>query len=474
MFRLHRMSFRQLLLAAFLSIAGLLAAVSLRGLFALEDLIAQSRAASAQAVALNEATQLLAERGVAMERAARQFMVLDDPQLRASFDEARGDATAVLDRRLAPELPPPVIARWREQLARIAGELDDTARSPLDGDSALTPMFRELEAAAVDMATRVRLLSESRNEQMQEAFEAGRARLGQQVLAAIAVAALAALGFGWWLSRPLVRLEEAVVGLGENRLDQPVQIAGPSDLRSLGQRLEWLRLRLQELDEDKARFLRHVSHELKTPLAALREGVALLQDEVAGTLSDDQREVAAILAQNTHALQAQIEDLLRFNAVAFEARRLVRRRTDLLALLQASVDLQRLQWQARQLRVTVEGEPVQAEVDADKLGTVVGNLLSNAIRFSPAGADIRLLLNQGPGWVTLDVVDQGSGVAAGDRERLFEPFYRGQNQPEGALRGSGIGLSIVREYVQAHGGRVQFLHDGPGAHFRIELPHAAD
>jgi two-component system, NtrC family, sensor histidine kinase GlrK len=474
MFRLHRMSFRQLLLAAFLSIAGLLAAVSLRGLFALEDLIAQSRAASAQAVALNEATQLLAERGVAMERAARQFMVLDDPQLRASFDEARGDATAVLDRRLAPELPPPVIARWREQLARIAGELDDTARSPLDGDSALTPMFRELEAAAVDMATRVRLLSESRNEQMQEAFEAGRARLGQQVLAAIAVAALAALGFGWWLSRPLVRLEEAVVGLGENRLDQPVQIAGPSDLRSLGQRLEWLRLRLQELDEDKARFLRHVSHELKTPLAALREGVALLQDEVAGTLSDDQREVAAILAQNTHALQAQIEDLLRFNAVAFEARRLGRRRTDLLALLQASVDLQRLQWQARQLRVTVEGEPVQAEVDADKLSTVVGNLLSNAIRFSPAGADIRLLLNQGPGWVTLDVVDQGSGVAAGDRERLFEPFYRGQNQPEGALRGSGIGLSIVREYVQAHGGRVQFLHDGPGAHFRIELPHVAD
>jgi two-component system, NtrC family, sensor histidine kinase GlrK len=474
MFRLHRMSFRQLLLAAFLSIAGLLAAVSLRGLFALEDLIAQSRAASAQAVALNEATQVLAERGVAMERAARQFMVLDDAQLRRSFDEARADATAVLDRRLAPELPPPAIARWREQLTRIAGELDQTSRSPLDGDSALTPMFRELEAAAVDMATRVRLLSESRNEQMQEAFEAGRVRLGQQVLAAIAVAALAALGFGWWLSRPLVRLEEAVVGLGENRLDQPVQIAGPSDLRSLGQRLEWLRLRLQELDEDKARFLRHVSHELKTPLAALREGVALLQDEVAGTLSDDQREVADILAQNTHALQAQIEDLLRFNAVAFEARRLVRRRTDLLALLQASVDAQRLQWQARQLRVTVEGEPVQAEVDADKLGTVVGNLLSNAIRFSPAGADIRLLLAQRPGWVTLDVVDQGSGVDAGDRERLFEPFYRGQNQPEGALRGSGIGLSIVREYVQAHGGRVQFLHDGPGAHFRIELPHAAD
>ncbi|MCV4754072.1 ATP-binding protein, partial [Escherichia coli] len=68
--------------------------------------------------------------------------------------------------------------------------------------------------------------------------------------------------------------------------------------------------------------------------------------------------------------------------------------------------------------------------------------------------------------------DEGPGVAPADRERVFEPFYRGERQPEGAARGTGVGLSIVQEYVAAHGGRVRLLPEGPGAHFRIELPHA--
>jgi len=263
-----------------------------------------------------------------------------------------------------------------------------------------------------------------------------------------------------------------VVSLGENRLDQPIVIRGPTDVRLLGRRLEWLRLRLAELDSDKSRFLRHVSHELKTPLAALREGVSLLEDGVTGELSDNQREVARILRQNTHVLQGQIEDLLRFNAAAFEARQLVRRKTELTGLIKDLVAQQRLQWQARQLAVVVEGEPLVAEVDPDKLGAALGNLLSNAIRFSPLGATIRLSVTRVPGRACIDIVDQGVGVAAADRARVFEPFYRGERQPSDAVRGSGIGLSIVHEYVTAHGGQVELMDDGPGAHFHIELPHA--
>jgi two-component system sensor histidine kinase GlrK len=299
--------------------------------------------------------------------------------------------------------------------------------------------------------------------------------VGRQVLGAIVLAALLAVGFGVWLTRPLNRLERAIVFLGENRLDEPFDVRGPSDLRSLGQRLEWLRLRLRELDEDKARFLRHVSHELKTPLAALREGVALLEDEVAGPLTPDQREIARILGTNAVALQAQIESLLRFNAAAFEARQLVRRRTELRPLLQDLVDRQQLQWQARQLRIEVIGEAPAIDVDADKLAAALGNLLSNAIRFSPPGGRITVRLAAGPGRVVIDLADEGPGVAPADRTRIFEPFYRGGIQPDDAVRGTGIGLSIVREYVQAHGGRVDLLDlDAPGAHFRIELPNADD
>ena len=182
------------------------------------------------------------------------------------------------------------------------------------------------------------MATEARNRVLVEAMETGRAQLGRQILGTIVVTVVLALGFGLWLARPLQRLEEVMVSLGENRLDQPIDIRGPTDVRLLGRRLEWLRLRLAELDADKSRFLQHVSHELKTPLAALREGVALLEDGVTGTLSSSQREVARILRQNTSVLQGQIEDLLRFNAAAFEARRLVRRRTELTGLIGEVVD----------------------------------------------------------------------------------------------------------------------------------------
>ncbi|MFL6692108.1 MAG: sensor histidine kinase, partial [Ramlibacter sp.] len=245
--------------------------------------------------------------------------------------------------------------------------------------------------------------------------------------------------------------------------------------RRVSEQLEWLRLRLTELDADKARFLRHVSHELKTPLAALREGVSLLEEGVAGDINSRQREVTRILQHNATVLQDRIEALLRFNAAAFDARQLRRERTDLLALLQDHVEAQRLQWQARGLHVVVSGDPLVLPVDADKLGTAVANLLSNAIRFCPVGGTIRVAVADLPGRANIDISDDGPGVAPADRERIFEPFYRGERQPGDAPPGTGIGLSIVNEYIAAHGGRIELLaHDHrPGAHFRIDLPHAA-
>jgi two-component system, NtrC family, sensor histidine kinase GlrK len=290
---------------------------------------------------------------------------------------------------------------------------------------------------------------------------------------AIGLALVLAVGLGLWLARPFKRLEHAIVDLGENRLHDPINIRGPSDVRGVSQQLEWLRLRLTELDADKARFLRHVSHELKTPLAALREGVALLQDGVTGKLNTNQQEVVGILHQNTLGLQGQIEALLRFNAAAFEARQLRRRKTDLLELLNEQVQAQRLQWQGRQLSVQVEGEPASMPVDAEKLGAAIANLLSNAIRFSPRGGTVLVRLSAAPKGMRIDIHDEGPGVAQADRERVFEPFYRGERQPQDAVRGTGIGLSIVQEYVGAHGGRVGLLSDSHGGHFRVELPNAS-
>ncbi|HUG25373.1 sensor histidine kinase [Piscinibacter sp.] len=470
---LHRVSFRQLLLVAFLLVAALLAAASLHGLFTLERLIGQSREGAERSVTATAAVQNLAERSVAMERAARQYLVLDDSALRRRYAAASHDAIGALEQLQGNDLPASAANDWRSTADAIAALLDGPRATAPERDQALTDAFRELGVINEDVAQRVRRAMQSRNESLRDELEAGRLMLARQLLAAIGIALLMALAFGVLLSRPLKRVEEAIDRLGANRLDDRIEIDGPADVRQLGRSLDALRLRLAQQDAEKARFLRHVSHDLKTPLAALREGVALLEDGVTGALSTSQREVARILRHNTQALQVRIEDLLRFNAAVFEAQRLQRQPVELRSLIERVVDDQRLQAQARQLQVHVSGEPVSAELDPDKMATALANLLSNAIRFSALGGTIRFGVSQHADSVRIEIADSGPGVAVADRGRVFEPFYRGERQPQDAARGSGIGLSIVHEYVTAHGGRIELLPDEPGACFRIEVPHAS-
>ena len=468
-----RGSFQQLLLFAFLLITALLVGVALRSVFQYDALMTQSRDAAARALRLSGAAQSLAERSAAMERAGRQSLVLNDAVLRRRFDDAAREAHQVLERLERNGLAPAGIELWRAQLGVIEGLMSGSADSALSRESGMAMQFRELDSLNTNLAQQAQFLIELQNDALAKRIENARRRLMREVVAASILAVSLALAFGIWLARPFKRLEHAIVGLGQNRLDEPIDIRGPADVRRLSQQLEWLRLRLTELDADKARFLRHVSHELKTPLAALREGVSLLEDGVTGPLNPAQLEVAQILNQNTVSLQGQIEALLRFNAAAFEARELRRERTDLLPLVEEQIEAQRLQWQAHGLRVHAEGESLTLPVDRAKLGTAVANLLSNAIRYSARGGVITIVVSGTPTTACIDVNDAGPGIAVGDRDRIFEPFYRGERQPEHAVKGTGIGLSIVQEYIAAHGGRITLLPEGPGARFRIELPRTA-
>ncbi|MFA7557867.1 MAG: histidine kinase dimerization/phospho-acceptor domain-containing protein, partial [Hydrogenophaga sp.] len=350
-----RFSFPQLLLVAFLVIGALLGATALRSLFLLESLMSLSRASTEQAIELSTAAQSLSERSQAMERAARQALILGDRQLRQVFLQGAEQSHEILRRLRDNDLPPETVGLWQKQLELIEHLLDGPIETALDREREVAQEFRELDRLNALVAQQVQTVIGHRNKALQARFERNRQQLAMLVLGSIVLAAAMAIGFGIWLTRPLKRLERAIVGLGENRLQEPIDIPGPPDIRSVGQQLEWLRLRLTELDADKARFLRHISHELKTPLASMHEGVAVLGDGVAGPLSESQAEVVTILRHNTQQLQQQIEALLRFNAAAFEARQLNRQPTPLLALVQSQVDEQRLRWQARQLKVSVQG-----------------------------------------------------------------------------------------------------------------------
>jgi two-component system sensor histidine kinase GlrK len=477
---LSKLSFRQLLLGVFLLIAVLLGAASLNALWTLDRLAAHSRDSGRHALQLTEQTQRLAERSVAMARSARQFLVLDDPAFRSRYADAWRDAGLALDGIAAglPQAPRAPFEAWRQRSAEAWAILQSSPRGKpgqrLARQRALDQALAPLPAQSEQLANEVEREVERRNDVLLAELDQRRGVLKGQVIASIALAALLACGFSLWLARPLAQIEHAIDRLGENRYHQPVEVRGPSDLARVGQQLNWLRQRLSDLEEDKARFLRHISHELKTPLAALREGVALLEDGVAGALTPSQREVAAILNQNTASLQTQIEALLRYNTATFDAQHLHRQPTDPGQLLQQVIASQRLQWQADALHVTAEGAARPIALDADKLQVALGNLLSNAVRFSPRAGKVQFRLGERDGRLLLDCVDQGPGVAPADAERIFEPFYQGERQPPGARRGNGIGLSIVHEYIAAHGGILQLLPSPRGAHFRIELPYDHD
>jgi two-component system sensor histidine kinase GlrK len=311
---------------------------------------------------------------------------------------------------------------------------------------------------------------EGQNRKSLDDLETNRMRLGARIALALCGALLVALAMGWWLVRPVRHLEQAIIRLGASRFDEAVTVSGPADLRQLGKRLDWLRLRLAELEADRERALRHVSHELKTPLTALKEGVSLLREEVPGPLGAGQREVVDILQHNVISLQQQIESLLTLNAAAFEARRLQVAPTRLRKLLSAVVQRRELHSQSRQLKIVVESSQETAMLDAEKMSVVLDNLLSNAIDFSPENGEIRLSVSHGDGLWRFECIDQGPGVAEEDRQRIFEPFVQGQRAPPAPRQGSGVGLSIVRELVRAMAGTVFLVPQETGAHFRVEIP----
>ncbi|MDR0775043.1 MAG: HAMP domain-containing protein [Azonexus sp.] len=463
-----RISFRQGMLAGVALIVLLLGGVALRSWMLVETLVEQNRRNSEQAILLTAAIQELAERSVDIERSARQYLVLEDPLFRQRFDEHLSQSLVLVDRldSLTAEPLTPFLGGWRMVAAALRGGLDKRI-----GRDELAPFLARLMELNDLLKQAGQRWIESRNTHLLGELEAHRLRLGGQILLALGGALLVALAMGWWLVRPVRQLERAIGRLGASRFDEAVQVGGPDDLRQLGRRLDWLRQRLADLEADREQALRHVSHELKTPLTALKEGIALLREEVPGPLGENQREVVDILQHNVHGLQRQIESLLSLNGTAFEARKLHLESGDPHKVLAGVVKRRELHAQSRQVSVVVEAPASgPALIDADKLAVALDNLLSNAIDFSPEGGEVRLVLARSEGVLRFECIDQGPGVAPEDRQRIFDPFVQGKREAPLPRQGSGVGLSIVRELVGAMGGVVAVMPVERGGHFIVEIP----
>ncbi len=279
--------------------------------------------------------------------------------------------------------------------------------------------------------------------------------------------------FALVLARPIRQIDAVISAIGHGQLSEPVKVQGPSDLQALGRQLEWLRVRLQDIAEERNRFLRHMSHELKTPLANIREGTELLMEGAVGSLNGEQREVAGILRDNSLRLQRLIENLLSYSEWQAKRSDLEVGEIRLLPLVKSAIETYQLPLNAHRLRLDLQVPDLTLAADREKLQLILDNLISNAVKFTPDGGTITLrAAYDGAGRnLVLDVADTGPGIPLEERPRIFEAFYQGATPQGGLVRGTGIGLSVVQEFVLAHGGSVEIV-DGefPGAHFRVRLP----
>ena len=409
----------------------------------------------------------------ALERTARLYQIIGNPELLDVYDRNHARLVVTIHELLSLPLDARSRQDARDLMAesdRLAAEL--TAAPPNSPRMAeIINAFPHLSETASAVSNRISAQIDRELTSLQLAAQFAQQKLFWQTLLLVPMT-LAVVGvFTYVFGRPIRAIDRAISELGRGTFSRPISISGPADLERLATQLEWLRGRLLELAQEKNRFLRHMSHELKTPLANIREGTELLMDGAVGELQVAQREVTAILRDNGMKLQRLIENLLSFSAWQAKSVGLEITEFKLRPLVKSVLESQQLTLIGQRVRLDVQVEDLTPRADRSKVRLILDNLLSNAIKFTPRGGTISLHARGEGDQLVLDVIDTGPGIAAAERARIFEAFYQGKTPQGGHVKGTGIGLSVVTEFVNAHGGVIEiFEAKAGGAHFRVRLP----
>ncbi len=475
--RLPSQSVLTLLLAGFaLAAFPLLAGLIVSGQ-QIERVTRESERLLERSISTTQSARQIGDRIIAFERAARQYRILQDADAGTSLRERHralvedlAEFSARVEHQALRERIDAMLTQSRA-LYRLALE----APAPPEWPPRLAGSFDALSSAGGDLLVATEERAQRELERLQAMGESARNVALLSLVSTVPVAIMLALLMASFLNRRIRRLDQGMRALAQPERARIEQIRSPRDLRALSIRLEWVRRRLIRSERERRQLVGQVSHELKTPLSAIREGTSLLADESFGRLGERQREVIGIIQSNIMRLQGQIENLLRFNRLRSRSDPVWQGNIAVDELVDRIVDSHRLAIEARDIRLRRgEASGIRMRVDPDMLGTAVDNLISNAIKFSSPGGTVAVEVEGHDGQVHILVADRGPGIPAAERHRVFEPFYRGSSRHSRTRPGSGLGLAICRDLVRAHRGRVALVERaGWSAVFVIELPIAA-
>ena len=299
-------------------------------------------------------------------------------------------------------------------------------------------------------------------------------------LGALGIAILIAFGVALWLTRsisaPLRELDAGMRAVAEGHFRRPLAISGDrsDEFGRLAESFRSMAAQLEELDRLKAEFVSIATHELKTPVNVMLGYLQLLQENVYGELTDRQREIAGTLVSQTQQLSRLIRQLLdvsRFDAGGgkLETRPIVL--SEFLDDLERAFRVLALQ---REVSFEVKSDrdiPHEVLWDPVRMNEVLGNLLSNAFKFTNKGGRVSLVVGREGDHVRMAVSDTGAGIPRDQLPHIFEKFYQADTQAPLALRGAGLGLAIAKSILTAHNGSIEVeSRVGVGTTFTIRLP----
>ncbi len=441
----------------------------------IDQLSEQSRNNIYQATQITNGISVIIGEIMAMERSVQHALVLDDASLLEGYFLAHTkfenitNHLAAISTRPEQQLP---LEKMRLLELSLFREMLSLKEHPQELQY-LLERFAMLLSLTQEFSTNSFHIIEQNVGSMDEIATQTRSLVEWELLTLVPLVIFLALSLSVFIARPVRQIDEAIAQMGRGDLTQSIRVNGPQNLVYIGERLNWLRQRLLKLESQKIQFFRHISHELKTPLTAIREGADLLAEGVTGELNQKQQLIAGILHTGSMQLQRRIEDLLNFSALQAEIITLVKQHVNLKQIIHSVIQAQNLSVLSKNLKIRLDCPELSLKCDKQKLDIIFDNLLSNAIKFSPAGSLIEIVASYNSDNVQIDVQDAGPGVDSIDGNQIFEPFYQGRNTPsESSVRGTGLGLAIAKEYAIAHGGNIELIQEAGkhGAHFRLTLP----
>jgi signal transduction histidine kinase len=281
----------------------------------------------------------------------------------------------------------------------------------------------------------------------------------------------------WWLERrafrPVLALGDAMARFAGGDGRARAAADGPAELREMAERFNEMAEVLDRQRRAQMAFLAGVAHDLRTPLGALKLATGRFAPGRAAPSEDQVRQAAVLVARQVERLDRMVGDLLDVARAESGALELKTGEHDLRALAAESVDLLRATAPERALRLEAPDCPVTVRCDPVRIGQVLTNLLANALKYSPSGGEVEVVVAERAGAAEVSVSDRGVGISREEQQRIFEPFQRSRGAAASDIPGVGLGLFVTRRIVEAHGGSIAIESaEGLGSTFTVRLPAA--